>query len=186
MQSHPNGRTGISVIANSPQLKKEGNSIEDLCQSVLLSYPRSRFRRDCRQMVQDKQYNRGGHTKFSLKVHVILVTKYRKKLFQHPDVIRYLKQTMQETASVRGASIIIMETDLDHIHMMIEYSPSLCISDLVSWLKQYSTQYMWHKYAGFLRRCYWKHKNLWSDGYFACSIGEVSANTIRQYIANQG
>ncbi|WP_235985980.1 transposase [Clostridium vitabionis] len=27
---------------------------------------------------------------------------------------------------------------------------------------------------------------LWSDGYFACSIGEVSAATIKKYIESQG
>ena len=26
----------------------------------------------------------------------------------------------------------------------------------------------------------------WSDGYFACSIGEVNSDTIREYIENQG
>ncbi|MBT9815080.1 IS200/IS605 family transposase, partial [Catenibacterium mitsuokai] len=26
---------------------------------------------------------------------------------------------------------------------------------------------------------YWKEKTFWSDGYFACSIGEVSSATIQ-------
>ena len=33
---------------------------------------------------------------------------------------------------------------------------------------------------------YWKHKIFWSDGYFACSIGEVSSATIQKYIESQG
>ncbi|WP_242840462.1 transposase [Ruminococcus albus] len=28
---------------------------------------------------------------------------------------------------------------------------------------------------------YWKKKIFWSDGYFACSIGEVPAVTIKRY-----
>ena len=31
-----------------------------------------------------------------------------------------------------------------------------------------------------------RKKIFWSDGYFACSIGEVSSTTIQKYIENQG
>ncbi|MBG9993907.1 transposase [Pseudoalteromonas sp. NZS127_1] len=29
-------------------------------------------------------------------------------------------------------------------------------------------------------------KTFWSDGYFACSVGNASADTIRKYIQDQG
>ena len=32
----------------------------------------------------------------------------------------------------------------------------------------------------------WKKRIFWSDGYFACSIGEVSSAIIQKYIENQG
>lgn len=33
---------------------------------------------------------------------------------------------------------------------------------------------------------YWKKKIFWSDGYFVCSIGEVSSATIQKHIESQG
>ena len=36
------------------------------------------------------------------------------------------------------------------------------------------------------RKGYWKKKIFWSNGYFACSIGEVSSTTIQRYIESQG
>ena len=33
---------------------------------------------------------------------------------------------------------------------------------------------------------FWKEKTFWSDGYFSCSIGNVSKETIEKYIQNQG
>ena len=43
------------------------------------------------------------------------------------------------------------------------------------------------KYTDFSRQFdYWKKKIFWSDGYFACSIGEVSSSTIQKYIESQG
>jgi putative transposase len=37
-----------------------------------------------------------------------------------------------------------------------------------------------------LNQEFWLEKTFWSDGYFACSIGESSPDTIREYILNQG
>ncbi|MGN0012548.1 MAG: transposase [Candidatus Bruticola sp.] len=33
---------------------------------------------------------------------------------------------------------------------------------------------------------YWTKKTFWSDGYFVCSIGEISSVTIQKYIESQG
>lgn len=38
----------------------------------------------------------------------------------------------------------------------------------------------------FLNTKYWYRKLLWTDGYFVCSIGEASPETIKNYIKNQG
>ena len=57
---------------------------------------------------------------------------------------------------------------------------------IVKTIKQQTAFYLWQKYSNFLSKQYWKKKNLWSDGYFACSIGEVSSATIQKYIENQG
>ena len=38
----------------------------------------------------------------------------------------------------------------------------------------------------YLKKQFWKEKIVWGDGYFACSIGQVSKETIEKYIQNQG
>ena len=45
---------------------------------------------------------------------------------------------------------------------------------------------MWEKYEKQLSKIYWKKRVLWSDGYFACSIGQVSQDVIEKYILTQG
>ena len=44
----------------------------------------------------------------------------------------------------------------------------------------------WKEYNNMLKKHYWKEHTLWSDGYFAMSIGMVSQTIIEQYIENQG
>jgi putative transposase len=37
-----------------------------------------------------------------------------------------------------------------------------------------------------LKRFYWGEKTLWSDGYFASTIGDVSKEAAAMYIRNKG
>ena len=82
--------------------------------------------------------------------------------------------------------IIQMETDKDHVHILLRYDPKTSVSDIVKRLKQYSTYQMWDYNEEYLSKHYWKRRILWSNGYFACSIGQISQKTIEKYIQNQG
>lgn len=96
------------------------------------------------------------------------------------------KRRISELSQIYCFDIIIMETDRDHIHLLLEYDTTVRVCDLVKVIKQQTTQYLWDRYPAFLSRHFWKRRILWSDGYFACSIGEVSSATIEKYIASQG
>lgn len=88
-------------------------------------------------------YNRGGHSKYSLKVHLIFVTKYRKKIFKSDKRVKDVKQFLYDATKKYGYEIIQMETDKDHVHILLEYSPKVSVSDIVKQLKQHSTYQMW-------------------------------------------
>ena len=120
-----------------------------------------------------------------MKVHIILVTKYRKQLFTYHKLNEDVKQYLYEASEKLKCNIIRMETDKDHVHILLEYKPSQRVSDIVAGLKQNSTYCAWNKYESWLKRRYWKHRILWSDGYFACSIGQVSQEIIEKYIENR-
>ncbi|WP_460764995.1 transposase [Niabella terrae] len=46
--------------------------------------------------------------------------------------------------------------------------------------------YLWQKHKTILSKNFWEEHAFWSDGYFVCSIGEASPETVRQYILSQG
>ena len=133
----------------------------------------------------DNRYNRRNRRKYNLKVHIVLVIKYRKQLLKG-SISDDVKQKIFEIANTRGYEIIAMETDKDHIHFLISYDTTDRVCDIVKIIKQETIYYLWKKYSSFLSKQYWKKRILWSDGYFACSIGEVSAATIKKYIKRQG
>lgn len=133
----------------------------------------------------DNRYYRHNRRKYSLKVHIVLVTKYRKQLLQG-SIADDVKQKILDIANTRGYEIIAMETDKDHIHFLLSYDATDRVCDIVKIVKQETTYYLWQKYNLVLSKQYWKKKIFWSDGYFACSIGEVSSATIQKYIESQG
>ena len=133
----------------------------------------------------DHKYNRHNRRKYSLKVHIVLVTKYRKQLLQG-SIADDVKQKILDIANTRSYEIIAMETDKDHIHFLLSYDATDRVCDIVKIVKQETTYYLWQKYNLVLSKQYWKKKIFWSDGYFACSIGEVSSATIQKYIESQG
>ena len=133
----------------------------------------------------DNRYNRHNRRKYSLKVYIVLVTKYRKKLLKG-SIADDVKQKIFDIPNTRGYEIIAMEADKDHMHFLISYDTTDMVCDIVKIVKQETTYYLWQKYGSFLSKQYWKKRIFWSDGYFACSIGEVSSATIQKYIESQG
>lgn len=126
-----------------------------------------------------------NRSKHYLKCHLILATKYRRNILVgrlNDD----LKDIFTSIANGSDFEIEVMESDINHIHFLIRYIPRLSISQLVRRLKQESTRQLWLLHSTTLRQYYWHRKILWSDGFFVCSIGEASPDTIRQYILTQG
>ena len=135
-------------------------------------------------MIQ-KEYISKNHSKFLIKYHMILVCKYRKKLLI--GAVEYdMKQIMQKISNLSYFDIEVMETDKDHIHMMICSEPKLSPLQIVRRLKQMSTTAIWKKYENYLRHIFYRENTFWTDGYFVSSVQNVSQKTIKKYIENQG
>ena len=106
----------------------------------------------------DNRYNRHNRKKYSLKVHIVLVTKYRKQLLKG-SIADDVKQKIFDIANIHGYEIIAMETDKDHIHFLISYDTTDRVCDIVKIVKQETTYYLWQKYGSFL-------SNIGRKGYF--------------------
>ena len=133
----------------------------------------------------DSRYNRHNRRKYSFKVHIGLVTKYHKQLLKG-TIADDVKQKILDIANTLGYEIIVIETDKDYIHFLLSYDTADQVCDTVKIVKQETTYHLWQKYSSVLSRQYWKDKTFWSDGYFACSIGEVSSATIQKHIESHG
>ena len=97
-----------------------------------------------------------------------------------------MKAIIQSITSSSDFEIEVFESDVDHIHFLIRYIPRLSVTSIAGKLKQESTFAIWKLHKSVLSMYFWKEHPFWSDGYFVCSIGEASPETVRQYILSQG
>ena len=119
-------------------------------------------------------------------VHLIFVCKYRKPLLT--EFGEQIKSLLYDTAEDADVGILEMEVDKDHIHILVSYSPTKSVLEVVRLFKQISTYRIWRQSNNdeLLKEHFWKEHTFWSDGYFACSIGQVSKEAIEKYIQEQG
>lgn len=131
-------------------------------------------------------YRRTKHAKSLNLAHLIMVCKYRRKLLNAFG--ETVKAMLREIAAGKNIRIVEMEVDKDHVHLLIDYPPSLSLTRIVSLFKQVTTYRLWRREPtrSYLRKCFWNEHTFWSDGYFVCSIGNANPQTIRNYILNQG
>ncbi len=124
----------------------------------------------------------GSHTVFSIHLHLVWITKYRKKLLTGPvaievrDMIRSMRQ--RENVDIMNGHV-----SQDHVHLFISLPPQVAISHLVQKLKGKTAYKLLNKYPH-LRKEYWE-RLFGARGYFCCSSGNVTDDIILQYIEDQ-
>jgi putative transposase len=131
------------------------------------------------------KYSSTNHSKHCLKCHLILVCKYRKLLLKE-SLKEDMKQILLTIAKNSNFNIETIETDSNHVHLLVYYIPRLSISSIIRKLKQESTIAIWKAHKAILSVNFHKEHIFWSSGYFACSVGEASEEAIRNYILSQG
>src|ERR1039457_534592 len=90
--------------------------------------------------MNEKQDIRSGrHCVFALHVHLIFVTKYRRKVFDG-DAIHRLTKHFKRVAGDFGATVVEANGEADHVHLLVEYPPKVSVSSLVRSLKGVSSR----------------------------------------------
>ena len=133
-------------------------------------------------MADNEELRRGRHCVFALHVHLIFVTKYRRKVFDGNAIDR-LKTHFARVCGDFEVRLVEMNGEADHVHLRVEYPPKVSVSALVRSLKGVSSR-MLRQERPDTSQHYWKEM-LWSPSYFAASCGGAPLSIIKQYVEDQ-
>ncbi|MBR6516122.1 MAG: IS200/IS605 family transposase [Bacilli bacterium] len=119
-----------------------------------------------------------------MNYHLILITKYRKKVFINDTIVERTKEIMRKIAKDFDVEIINQECGEDHIHLMISTKPTTDLTKLINILKGHSSRYIRKEFEEELSLVLYGD-SFWSDSYYIATAGNVSVDTIYNYIDNQ-
>jgi len=125
-----------------------------------------------------------GHSVYYTRYHLVIATKYRRKILK-PGFGEYLQKLVIGIGrQIPEMEIIEVNTDKDHIHILLSIPPKMSVSEVVKSIKAKTGLYMRRKFP-FLDKVYWDNSGIWSRGYFVSTVG-ISEEIIKKYIEMQG
>ncbi len=120
-----------------------------------------------------------GHTVSRLTVHIVWSTKYRYSVLEGDIQIRCRALLIQVCDAM---DIVILKgvVSKDHVHMHLEYRPSLDISTIVKKLKGRSSRKLQEEFP-ILRKRYWG-QHFWAIGFGCWSTGNITDKMVNEYL----
>ena len=128
------------------------------------------------------ELKRNSNAVYLLNYHLILVVKYRKKVFTNDEIVERTKELMRKISSENDVEVINQECGDDHIHLMISTKPTTQLTKYVNLLKGHSARALRKEYD-FSDVLY--GDSFWSDSYYLATCGNISLDTLYNYIDNQ-
>ena len=124
-------------------------------------------------------YRNSTHSISNLSCHIVWVTKYRYAVLTG-DVQKRCRDILVQVCNSEDVHILKGVVSKDHIHMHVEYPPSISVSDLVKRLKGRSSRLLQEEFPA-LRKRYWG-RHFWAVGYGAWSTGVITDEMVQEYL----
>ena len=134
-------------------------------------------------MQENIDIRKGRHCVFMLHTHLVFVTKYRRNIFSKA-ILDDLNIIFESVYKDFNAELVEFDGEKDHVHLLINYPPTVSIAKLVNSLKGVSSRMLRKKNYPEIMRNLWGNM-LCSPSYFAGSCGGAPLEIIKQYIQQQ-
>jgi putative transposase len=119
---------------------------------------------------------------YSIQYHIVWCVKYRHRILT-PTIEKELIELLHKIAEDNSFKILMINGDLDHIHLLIECSPQHYIPDMIKALKGVSARLLMKEFPQLKKKLWGGH--LWNPSYFIATVSENTEEQIRSYIAGQ-
>ena len=119
---------------------------------------------------------------YNINYHIIWCPKYRKAILKK-EIKAFIEEQMHTISEAKGYTVLELEVMPDHIHLFISAPPFEAPTNIVKILKGVSSLRLFKRHPE-LKSEYW-NGHIWSPSYYVGTAGNVSAETIRNYIENQ-
>ena len=120
-----------------------------------------------------------SHSVSNLTVHLVWSTKYRYSVLEG-DIKQRCRSILIQICESEDVRILKGVVSKNHIHMHVEYRPSLSIRDLVKQLKGRSSRKIQQEFPE-LKKRYWG-RHFWGIGFGCWSTGNITDDMVNEYL----
>jgi putative transposase len=124
-------------------------------------------------------YDKGKHTVFHHRYHIVWITKYRYKVLTHAMKTR-VREIIAQVADEMNIKIENGVVSSDHLHIFAVIPPHIAVSEFVQRAKGRSSRKIQLEFPE-LKKKYWG-KHFWGRGYFSVTSGNITDDMINDYI----
>lgn len=122
------------------------------------------------------------HSVFLLYYHLILVVKYRRKVFDD-EKSNYAKTMFERIGKSYGITLVEWNHDMDHIHIMFKAQPKTELSKFINAYKSASSRLIKKEFPD-IKKYLWKEM-FWSRSFCLLTTGGATIDVIKKYIEEQ-
>ena len=130
-----------------------------------------------------QEMDNNAHSAFLLYYHLIMVTKYRRKVI-NDDISARGKEIFEYIAPGYNITLEEWNHDKDHVHILFRAHPNTQISKFINAYKSASSRLIKKEFPE-IREKLWK-EYFWSQSFCLISTGGAPSEVIKQYIETQG
>lgn len=124
-----------------------------------------------------------SHSVFSLHYHLILVTKYRKPVFDD-EISKRARTLFEAIAPTYKIEVLEWNHDQDRVHILFKAQPKTELSKFINAYKSASSRVLKKEFPS-MRKQLWQDM-FWSRSFCLLSSGGEPIEVIQQYIKEQG
>lgn len=126
---------------------------------------------------------RGSHSVFNIQLHIVFVTKYRRKVITAPMIER-LREIFAKICIGQKCILVSFNGEADHVHLLVDTHPDNNIAAFIGSMKAASSRLLRKEFADIVQKTYWKSV-FWSDSYCCISSGGAPLEVLKKYIQDQ-
>ncbi len=129
------------------------------------------------------ELDNNNHSVFLMYYHLVLVIKYRRKVFDDATSER-AKEIFEYIAKNYNITLLEWNHDNDHIHILFKAHPNSELSKFINAYKSASSRLLKKEFQS-IRKKLWK-EYFWSRSYCLLTTGGAPVEVIKKYIESQG
>jgi putative transposase len=124
------------------------------------------------------QLRNGSHVVFRIHLHIVFVTKYRRKVLTQA-MLEVMKSILERVLMANQCILTEFNGEPDHVHLLIDAHPDNNISDLVA------SRILRKEFKAEIDKIHWGKAKLWHDSKCIISCGGAPLEVVKKYIESQ-